>query len=203
MQITSNVQKIDGTVANCYLIKEKDMDILIDAGTKSSGKKIISFFEKINERPDYILITHSHMDHIGGLLELYNKFKPVIYVPGLELKVIQGADKLHPANMFQKIIYAMFKTEPVNDIKPVYDMKIPFMDYYDTPGHTIGSVSYLYKPGNILFSGDAAIERHGGLIVNKKFSWNYADAMESLNKINRINPDMVCPGHGNPVGNKK
>jgi len=46
MKISENVELIDGTLANSYAVFGNDKTFLIDAGTKGSGKKIISYFQK-------------------------------------------------------------------------------------------------------------------------------------------------------------
>jgi len=51
-------------------------NILIDAGIKSAGQKVVSFLkEKDVGKLDMVVATHPHADHIGGLIPVLNEFK--------------------------------------------------------------------------------------------------------------------------------
>ena len=61
-----NVGQADST-----LIMHKDKTILIDAGNDSDGEKILEFIEaKGIEQIDYLVGTHKHEDHIGGIADI-------------------------------------------------------------------------------------------------------------------------------------
>src|SRR5699024_8777060 len=51
-------------------------NMLIDAGTKSNVPKVVSFLKsKGVSTLDYVVATHPHADHIGGLIAVLNNFK--------------------------------------------------------------------------------------------------------------------------------
>lgn len=55
---------------NCYLLEIGETRIILDAGThpKHTGKDTLPMFEKLKpESIDAILLSHPHLDHIGGL----------------------------------------------------------------------------------------------------------------------------------------
>ena len=81
MKISNPIEKIDGAMANSYLIMIDGMNIIVDAGTPGSGKKITGYLEDHKIKPDAILITHYHVDHVGGLSRIYEKYHPEIFVP--------------------------------------------------------------------------------------------------------------------------
>ena len=53
---------------NCYLINANDHICLIDAGV--NPQKIIDYCVENNLIIEYILLTHTHYDHIGGLNDI-------------------------------------------------------------------------------------------------------------------------------------
>ncbi len=60
---------------NCYLVRSKEKNILIDAGI--SGRQTVLKLEKLGLTPediDGVFITHEHSDHIGGVKVLLKKF---------------------------------------------------------------------------------------------------------------------------------
>lgn len=57
--------------------------MLIDAGIASSSEKIIDYIKNLGyDRIDYVIATHPHADHIGGLAEVIESFDiGTIYMP--------------------------------------------------------------------------------------------------------------------------
>lgn len=91
---------------------------------------VINRYKKII--PKYILITHSHSDHISGICEVRKSFNAPIVA--------------HPASGLSPDI-------PVKD-----GMLLPFGDSFIegiyTPGHTDDSVTYRTTDDRALFTGD-------------------------------------------------
>lgn len=58
-KVTSD--KIDG---NCYIICEEGCAVVIDP---ADGDKVMGELERLEVKPEYIILTHEHFDHIGGL----------------------------------------------------------------------------------------------------------------------------------------
>ena len=70
-----------GSKGNCTYIETKKHKILIDIGT--SSLYVEKELKKIDVEPssiDMILITHSHVDHIGGLKVFCKKYNPLVYI---------------------------------------------------------------------------------------------------------------------------
>lgn len=84
-QIVSNFIEKDADLAVYYfdvgqgdssLIKYKNKTVLIDAGEKDMGGTVVGYLNGLGiERLDYIIATHPHSDHIGGLPEVISSFE--------------------------------------------------------------------------------------------------------------------------------
>ena len=67
---------IDVGQADSILIETSNQKMLIDAGNTEDGKNLVNYFKGlgINEF-NYVIGTHAHEDHIGGMSDIINNFK--------------------------------------------------------------------------------------------------------------------------------
>lgn len=69
------VHYIDVGQGDSILIQTDNKNMLIDAGTGESKEKLISYLNKQNiKKLDYVVATHPHEDHIGGMSEVLKKY---------------------------------------------------------------------------------------------------------------------------------
>ena len=72
---STTVHFIDVGQGDSILIKTPDKNILIDAGTTESAGTVVSYLQSQNvTQLDYLIATHPHSDHIGGMSYVINKF---------------------------------------------------------------------------------------------------------------------------------
>jgi metallo-beta-lactamase class B len=86
----------DGRDGCVYLISLEEL-ILIDTGAGWSVDKIIKNINKLGfDRKDLrkILLTHCHIDHIGGVPEIKKKFGPKIYIHKLDAPPLENGDPI-------------------------------------------------------------------------------------------------------------
>lgn len=79
------VSFIDVGQADCILIQDNGKNMLIDAGNNEDGDKLVKYFKSlgINEFK-YLVGTHPHEDHIGGLDNIINNFDiGKVYMPNV------------------------------------------------------------------------------------------------------------------------
>lgn len=198
MKYSDNIELIDGTMANCCVVKKSGKNILIDAGMKSSSKKIIEHFKETQEKPDIVLITHCHVDHIGGLFDLETQFHPEIFVPDREVAISKGIEKMPSSAGFASIFTGIMKVRPVESVKSLSELKLEGVKIVDTKGHTPGSTSYYFESLKAIFVGDSIYEKGGRFEFNKSFTLDSENAEISLNKILEMHGITAYPGHGKP-----
>lgn len=77
---------IDVGQADSILVKNQEKAMLIDAGNNEDGKDVVKFIKERNiEKINYLIGTHPHEDHIGGLDDVINNFEiEKIYMPKIE-----------------------------------------------------------------------------------------------------------------------
>jgi hydroxyacylglutathione hydrolase len=169
--------------AHGYLICRFDSCYLIDPSHD---------YETIKEQLDQrtllgILITHAHKDHV----DLIGEFDVPIYIHQDEAHLLfedqyNGyAPNKHP-----------YKRKNLNFIYVDHEMKIPlgdqFITVYHTPGHTKGSVSYLYDQK--LYTGDTLFKDSVGR--HDLYSGNLVDLRKSVLFLLSLPSNIkIYPGH--------
>lgn len=156
--------------SNCYLVEKK---IMIDTGSLLARKELISDFKLIGVKLDdikTILLTHTHFDHCGNL-SIFKKAK--IYVSKEEIKNLkESALKILPISCFRNKKFKVIRV----------------------PGHTRGSLAFLYK--KILFSGDTIFDKEGKIIGRTDLPESCPEKMErSIKKLVKLDFEIICPGH--------
>lgn len=162
-KITDSVYLIsDFKGTNCYLIIGDEKALLIDCGTGYCDLR--GCVEKLTDKPVILALTHGHVDHLGGA----GQFEEA-YVHYLDNKLINDVQKTRLARiLFFATSGATKKGFSTKDIfKDEYKTKyIEISDGHEfdlggkiikvkhTPGHTVGSVSFIDEKDKIVFCGD-------------------------------------------------
>lgn len=200
MKLANGVELIDGTMANCYSVYMNSREFLVDTGLKSSGKKIISYYRNAGKKPDVILITHYHPDHVGGLQKIVEEFNPEVYAPDVEIGVIKGTDEPQvPNGLLPKLAKVLLRFNPVDSVKPLSELDEPGVEVVDSHGHTPGSSSFNFAHIGALFVGDAIFNQKGAARVNRTSCLDLNEAEKSLKKLLDFSETTIYPGHGLPI----
>lgn len=67
---------IDVGQADAIYIKDGNSNMMIDAGNNADGKLLVKYLQSLNVNNfKYVVGTHAHEDHIGGMDDIINNFK--------------------------------------------------------------------------------------------------------------------------------
>jgi hydroxyacylglutathione hydrolase len=140
----------------------------------------VAAIEAAGGKLDYILITHHHGDHVGGVPALVERYQPVV--------VGNAAD----AHRLPKLDVAVQEGDLV-------EFGAARARVIDTPGHTVGHIAYYFEDGGILLPGDTLFSLGCGRLFEGS-----ADMFASLAKFGPL-PDttLVCAGHEYTQSNAK
>ncbi|MDP8002610.1 MAG: MBL fold metallo-hydrolase [Caldisphaera sp.] len=202
MKLYDEIEVIDETNAHVYVVFNEGKIIQVDSGSKGDSNKIINYYNTKNLHPDYIFITHTHYDHIGGLSKVVRTFNPRVYANPLESSVIKGKSK-PPGSGLLTFFFSFIKLEPVDKVYNAMEIEKEFKNVkvLNTPGHTPGSISLIVeKEGKkYVFVGDALFSKGNQLVVNKYFAKDYKQALKTAELIKSLRPIIILPGHGNAI----
>lgn len=137
---------------NCYLIYNDTNLLVIDPGAEA--QKISTQIEKTGKAPVAILLTHTHYDHIGAVEELRSLYKIPVYVSPLEQEWLSDPT-LNLSGLGRHDDIADIIVQPAEEEFEMknYDLGGMKFSVVPTPGHSIGSVSFIFD--DFVITGDA------------------------------------------------
>ena len=170
--------------------------VIIDPGFCEANERK-EFFDHIGAeglKPEAILLTHCHIDHIWGAREVQDAFGIPLYM---------GPENREQFRNFNRMASRMgipapdydFKVTPVGDNGTIDAGGFRFR-VITTPGHSPGGVCYLEEKEKIMFTGDTLF---AGTIGRTDIMFaEYDDLIRSImEKLIWLEPDIaIFPGHG-------
>ena len=185
--------RVLGPVAtNCYLIINLDNNESIIVDPADSPESIYDMVVRSASRPQAILLTHGHFDHIGAANEVREHYGIKIYASCDEEKLLASpARNLSNAyGMSLRVIADVLHND--GDILELAGLKIKAIH---TPGHTPGGCCYYMEQEGVLFSGDTLFQTSVG---RSDFPGGSASALvRSVKEKLLVLPEEthVYPGH--------
>ena len=179
-----------GDVTNCYIVqdeKSKETMVIDPAGDVD---KIVEMLDILNANLKYILLTHGHFDHIGGVPEIKEKFGAKVVISEADSGMLSSGKAslaafcgINQQNTSADILVAEGSEIMLGKTK---------ISVIATPGHTKGGVCYLAD--DCIFTGDTLFFCSCG---RTDFPGGSAkEIMQSLKRLSALDSALkVYPGH--------
>jgi glyoxylase-like metal-dependent hydrolase (beta-lactamase superfamily II) len=200
-----------------YVVTRPGGFVLVDGGMDPLGGDVLSGIAHLGGRPEdvrAILVTHWHQDHAAGLSALQRRTKAPVYAHARELPFLEGtsARKGWAARIGRYVpewsVLVLAKgllvdalDQPISpDVRVEDGQSIEGFEAIETPGHTPGHMSYFLAERGIAFVGDARAVVRGKLrYMARAVTPDIGAARGSMVRLLRIEADMFCPGHREPL----
>jgi glyoxylase-like metal-dependent hydrolase (beta-lactamase superfamily II) len=228
------LHEFPGLMGNIYFIALDHSRVLVDSGSGFgvSNQDIELGLEEISDyrkeecslrNIDYILITHGHIDHFGGLPYIKNKSNAKICIHELDRRTVSnheerlsmtahrlgeflteaGVTPDRIANLLEmyKLTKSLYQSVNVDITYETQKMQLGPFKFIHVPGHCAGHV--LIKLHDILFCGDHILEKTSPHQAPEQITLStgldtYLHSLEVLRVISK-NMKYFLGGHENPI----
>ena len=169
--------------------------VMIDSGAGSTTERLVKNIEGLGFDPhdlSTLILTHCHIDHIGGAPYFKETLDCKLVVHDLDADAIeQGNELLTGARMYGTVFPPTNVDKRLTGEHGILRFGKEEIHYIHTPGHTPGSISlYIDRGGKrVLFGQDI----HGPFSPN--FGSDIQAWKKSMQKLLDIKADILCEGH--------
>lgn len=184
---------------------------LVDCAMSINEKEILDGIRSyLGSRPlDYVLLTHSHFDHVGCLSALRREY------PGLEVFASEKTSKVFKSEGARSFIKKM--TEDLAKVHTgeglsAYDDSGLYVDYVvgegdeislgnavltvvESKGHTDCSISFWCREEATLFASESCGVWFGKFPINLEICKGYKDVLASIRKQRKLGVEKLYVSH--------
>ncbi|MDZ5622235.1 MBL fold metallo-hydrolase [Nocardioides sp. HM23] len=228
--VGSDVFLCRGRDANWVILREGTDLTLVDAGYPAYAPIVEESVRRIGGRPEDvrgIVVTHGHVDHIGGLAHFHGRYGTPVFahpmeVPHVRRERLEQATPVQVARNAHRsgvLTWSLRITRAgalrdvafadVQPLTPGSPLDLPGRPVpVATAGHTSGHTAYLVPSAGAVATGDGLCTGHatsptvGPQLLPRMFQ--HGDDAAGLTPLEDLDADVVLPGHGpvhrGPIG---
>ncbi|HEU0020412.1 MAG TPA: MBL fold metallo-hydrolase [Dehalococcoidia bacterium] len=210
-EIVPNVYHLALAWTSVLLLLEEKITV-IDAGWRGNGQRVLSTLAQLgraSEEIGYIVSTHYHLDHVGGIAHLQQRSGGRVAAHESEIPYLQDAGLPNPV---QNPLIGWLVAPVLSLLRPDrFPVDVPLNDgsrldilggleIVHSPGHTPGSISLHFPGPGLLMVGDALEYRRGKLqLPSRHVSSNMQHARDSVRKLAQLDFEVLCFSHFPPI----
>ena len=226
-EVGDGVIAVEGRDVNWTLLRDGKSFTLVDTGYPRYAAAVRDSIRQVGLRMsglEAIIVTHAHIDHIGGTPSMLRSKRVPVYVGEPEIPMAIGAwtESAGPIDVVMNLWRPRFvpwslrislaggaghvKVPKATGAKDGAVLDVPGRPTVIlTPGHTSGHICL--QVGEAVLTGDALITGHavsgriGPQMTPKIFHNDPDQALVALDRLATLDASVIVPGHG-PVWNE-
>lgn len=229
--VAPGIDRLGDDVVNFYLVHHADGLLLVDAGLPGHLKQLRRHLDAAGHTLSdvrAVLLTHSHPDHTG-LAGALHRAGAEVWVHRQDAPTLTDGPRSSMRHAKPERSMAPYLLRrPAALATPMHMAlrggftapRFPHARHFDgdrrfdalpgrpqamaVPGHTPGSVAYVFAEHGAVFTGDALVTHdgitghHGPGTVCRAFTSDSAAALASLGRLAGLPHRLLLPGHGEP-----
>lgn len=203
---------------NLYLVRGKTASALVETGISATADEVIGQLEKLGVKPDTLIVTHPHPDHINGLDALRERYPEACVVIG------PGAREFlaHPRTEAALVAEDRFMVEflesrgyrpgrpPIGRPPSVDGARVAgdnetldlggvTLRFLHVGGHAIGNILVHVPELQALMAADSLGFRIPSIGFFPIFFTGYTDYMATIDRLEALEPRILCLAHQGPL----
>ena len=177
--------------SNMYIISCADGYIVIDPSVSPDDTlKYRDLPSDFKSRIVAVLMTHAHFDHCS-CLDSWAELTSELYISREDVEILRKP-RHNCSFLFDTPLEIKAEVKPLLDVMELSDLRCRVIS---TPGHTPGSVCFLFERERIMFTGDTLFA--GSVGRSDLPLGSPRNLMKSVQKLMTLPESIVCyPGHG-------
>ena len=193
---------------NSFLVREDDGLTVVDTNMSGNAPHILTAARDLGLPIRHIVLTHSHMDHVGSLDALHALVPEAeVLVSEREARFMKGERVLdsaeQKANAKLRGGYTTCKTVPTRLLRD--GDTVGSLQVVASPGHTPGHMALFDPRDGTLIAGDAFQTQAGVAVAGQVrplfplpafATYHGPTALESARRLVALNPTRLAVGHG-------
>jgi hydroxyacylglutathione hydrolase len=205
-QLADDVYVLEGFppyAINVYLLGE----VLVDSGTRFAATRIL---RRLHGRSiSTHALTHAHPDHQGSSHAICEALGIPLWCGDADAEAMETPGEMMrrmPRHWLSGTIGRVWTGPPHRVSRRLREGdQVGSFTVIETPGHSVGHVSFWREPDRLLVVGDVLcnLNIYTGRVMLREperiFSIDPARNRASARRLSALNPKLICFGHGPPL----
>jgi len=215
--VTKNIILLGSELFNLYLVKGETYAI-VEGGVSGITYPFLEQLSQLNVPPEaisHLVILHSHFDHMMVFPTLKGRY-PWMKIVTSDLNRATFTSERVVAKIFdsdRKMTLALKESRIISDapnLQPytIFPLDIPVqegssldlgkgmkMNFFEVPGHSPDCLAAFLEEEGLLFCSDGAGFYTPPDFFRPNYWYRLDDAEKSLDKMIKLDPEILCRGH--------
>jgi len=182
-----------GFDSNIYIVPA-EKPIIVDTGTGLYTDRVLKRVTELGMKGKImgIVLTHRHIDHVGGAYRLAKELKCDIFASSGEAAALRPGND---ASTCASDVGIDLPKLDVRDLEGRLDCGDSSFDVIPAPGHTAGHIVLYERKSGTMFCGDVLF-CDGGVGRWDLPTGDYKALVKSVEKLSKMDVKNLYPGHG-------